>query len=129
MLQLDAGRFAAHFSGFVSLADAGAGLQAYVEALETKHRMFAAALADPARLDLGQVEALLGTVFSARRKLYPLVETLGAAQFAARVAQLLAGEAGIGAFCDALPLPQEGAARRTTSPPNCCTSATRRRTR
>ena len=43
MQQLDAQRFAVHFSEFVSLADAGAGLQAYVEALEAKHRLFAAA--------------------------------------------------------------------------------------
>jgi hypothetical protein len=112
MLQLDAGRFAVHFSEFVSLADAGAGLQAYVEALETKHRVFAAALADPARLDLAQLEALLGTVFTARRKLYPLVESLGAQGFAARLAQLLAGEATIDAFCDALPLSGERSARR-----------------
>jgi len=112
MQQLDAGRFAVHFSEFVSLADAGAGLQAYVEALETKHRLFAAALADPARLDLAQLESLLGTVFTARRKLYPAIESLGAEAFAARVAQLRAGEATIDQFCDALPMPEERAARR-----------------
>jgi len=112
MLQLDPERFALHFSEFVSLADAGAGLQAYVEGLETKHRLFAAALADPARLDLAGVEALLGTVFTARRKLYPAIESLGAEAFAARVAQLRAGEATIDEFCDALPMPEERAARR-----------------
>jgi hypothetical protein len=112
MRQLDAQRFAVHFSEFVSLADAGAGLQAYVEALETKHRLFANALADPARLDLAGAEALLGAVFTARRKLYPAIEALGAEAFAARVAQLLAGEAKIEAFCDALPMPEERAARR-----------------
>lgn len=112
MLQLDPGRFALHFSEFVSLADAGAGLQAYVEGLETKHRLFAAALAEPARLDLAGVDALLGTVFTARRKLYPAIESLGAEAFAGRVAHLLAGEATIDEFCDALPLPEERAARR-----------------
>ena len=45
MLQLDAERFAKHFSDFVALADAGPGLQAYVGLLEAKHRLFAAALA------------------------------------------------------------------------------------
>ena len=50
MQQLDAQRFAVHFSEFVSLADAGAGLQAYVEALEAKHRLFAGALAEQYRL-------------------------------------------------------------------------------
>jgi len=112
MLQLDPGRFALHFSEFVSLADAGAGLQAYVEALETKHRLFAAALADPARLDLAGLEELLGTVFTARRKLYPAIESLGAEAFAARVAQLRAGEATLEGFCDALPMPEDRAARR-----------------
>lgn len=112
MQQLDAQRFAVHFSEFVALADAGAGLQAYVEALEAKHRLFAAALANPARLDLARLEELLGTVFSARRKLYPAIEALGAQGFASRVAQLRAGEATIGAFCDALPMPEDRAARR-----------------
>jgi hypothetical protein len=112
MQQLDAQRFAVHFSEFVSLADAGAGLQAYVEALETKHRLFAAALADPARLDLARLEELLGTVFTARRKLYPAIEALGAEAFGSRVAQLLGGQATIGAFCDALPMPEDRAARR-----------------
>ncbi len=112
MPPLDAQRFAVHFSEFVALADAGAGLQAYVAALEAKHRLFAAALENPARLDLARVEALLGTVFSARRKLYPAVEALGAEAFAARVAGLLAGEVAIDAFCDALPMPEERAARR-----------------
>jgi hypothetical protein len=112
MQQLDAQRFAVHFSEFVSLADAGAGLQAYVEALETKHRLFAAALAAPARLDIERIEALLGTVFSARRKLFPLVESLGAEAFAGLVARLRAGEITIDEFCDSLPLPGERAARR-----------------
>ncbi len=112
MQQLDAQRFAMHFSEFVALADAGAGLQAYVDALETKHRLFAAALAAPAQLDLAGVEKLLGTVFTARRKLYPAIEALGAEGFAARAAQLLRGEATIGAFSDALPMPEERAPRR-----------------
>ena len=112
MQQLDAQRFAVHFSEFVSLADAGAGLQAYVEALEAKHRLFADALAEPARLDLDGLEALLGTVFTARRKLYPAIESLGAAAFAARIAQLRDSKITLEKFCDALPMPDERAARR-----------------
>ncbi|HUJ87387.1 MAG TPA: hypothetical protein VLX30_11110 [Burkholderiales bacterium] len=112
MQQLDAQRFAVHFSGFVSLADAGAGLQAYVEALETKHRLFAAALADPARLDLERLEALLGSVFTARRKLFPLIESLGAAAFAEQLERLRSGTSTLDGFCDALPMPEERAARR-----------------
>ena len=112
MLRLDDSRFAQHFSEFLALAGEGAGLNAYVDGLEAKHQVFAAALAEPARLDLARIESLLGTVFTARRKLYPAIEALGAEAFAGRVAQLLGGEATIGAFCDALPMPEERAARR-----------------
>jgi len=112
MLQLDAERFARHFSDFVALADAGPGLQAYVELLEAKHRLFAAALAAPARLDLAAAETLLDSVFSARRKLFPLIEALGAQGFAERVARLLGGDATIEAFCDSLDYPQERSMRR-----------------
>ncbi|MGA8049276.1 MAG: hypothetical protein WCA09_03755 [Burkholderiales bacterium] len=112
MLQFDAERFAKHFSDFVALADAGPGLQAYVELLEAKHRLFAAALAAPARIDLGAAESLLESVFTARRKLYPLFEALGAAGLAQRVASLAAGGSTIEAFCDSLDYPQERVARR-----------------
>lgn len=112
MLQLDAERFARHFSDFVALADAGVGLQAYVGLLEAKHRLFAALLAAPARIDLGAAETLLESVFPARRKLYPLIEALGAARFSERVARLLGGEATIEAFCDSLDYPHERAMQR-----------------
>jgi hypothetical protein len=112
MLQLDAERFAKHFSDFVALADAGPGLQAYVELLEAKHRLFAAALAAPARIDLAAAQTLLESVFTARRKLYPLIEPLGAEGFSERVARLLRGEATIEAFCDSLDYPSERSMRR-----------------
>ena len=109
MLQLDAERFAKHFSDFVALADAGPGLQAYVGLLEAKHRLFAAALAAPAHIDLAAAETLLESVFTARRKLFPLIEALGADGFAASLQALLRGdavvEARITGFCDALPYP------------------------
>jgi len=112
MLQLDAGRFARHFSEFVALADAGPGLTTYVGLLEAKHRLFAGLLAAPERIDLGAAESLLDSVFTARRKLYPVLERLGAAGVSERVAQLLSGEATIDAFCDSLDYPQERVARR-----------------
>ncbi|HXZ93252.1 MAG TPA: hypothetical protein VEG36_10280 [Burkholderiales bacterium] len=112
MLQLDAGRFAKHFSEFVALADAGPGLAAYVALLEAKHRLFAGLLAAPQRVDLGAAESLLDSVFTARRKLYPVLEALGAAALSERVARLLSGEATIDAFCDSLDYPQERAAQR-----------------
>ena len=45
MYSLDEQRLEKHFTAFVSLADAGPGLAAYVESLEAKHRRFAQALA------------------------------------------------------------------------------------
>lgn len=109
-LPLDPDRFGRHLSEFVALADAGPGLQAYFEALEAKHRLFAGLLDAPARLDLEGAQALLETVFPARRKLYPLIESLGASAFAGSVEALLGGaapaDARIVAFCDALPYPE-----------------------
>jgi hypothetical protein len=114
MLRLDDGRFAKHFSEFVALAGAGAGLDAYVASLEAKHRLFAGALAAKQRLDLDTAAALLEAVFTARRKLFPLIEALGADEFGELATGLVRGTAPLGerleAFCDALPYP-EGAGR------------------
>jgi hypothetical protein len=112
MLQLDAERFAKHFAEFVALADAGPGLQAYVDLLEAKHRLFAAALAAPVRIDLATAETLLESVFTARRKLYPLIEALGADRYSECVALLLRGASTIQDFCDSLDYPQERGMRR-----------------
>jgi hypothetical protein len=112
MLQLDAGRFAKHFSEFVALADAGPGLATYVGLLEAKHQLFAGLLAAPERIDLGAAESLLDSVFTARRKLFPVLEALGAAGLSERVARLLSGEATIDAFCNSLDYPEERVTRR-----------------
>ncbi len=109
MLRLDDSRFARHFSEFVSLAGAGAGLDAYVASLEAKHRLFTGALAAPQRLDLEAAATLLEAVFTARRKLYPLIEALGAEEFRDLASGLVHGEGALevrlSAFCDALPYP------------------------
>lgn len=110
MLPLDPERCARHLSAFVELADAGHGLQGWFDALESKHRKFAALLGAPVRIGMDETRALLETVFPARRKLYPLIERMGAAPFAARVDALLHGgapvEARMAAFRDALPYPE-----------------------
>lgn len=107
----DETRFARHFSEFVSLADAGAGLAAYTEGLEAKHRLFAEMTdsAGLARLDLEGARVLLETVFTARRKLFPLIEALGEEAFRELVGTLARGDAPVDAriagFCDRLPYP------------------------
>lgn len=115
MHTLDEQRFEKHFSAFVSLADAGAGLTAYVEGLEAKHRLFAQALAPQRRPHLGleAVGALLETVFTARRKLFPILERMGDDALRAAIDALLHGaapaELRVAAFGDALPFaPAEG---------------------
>lgn len=109
---LDETRFARHFSEFVSLADAGSGLAAYTGGLEAKHRLFAEATdgAHLARLDLAGARVLLETVFTARRKLFPLIEALGEEAFRELVGGLAQGDAPVDAriavFCDGLPYPK-----------------------
>ncbi|MDX1375902.1 MAG: hypothetical protein R3357_10090 [Burkholderiales bacterium] len=111
MQRLDAQRFARHFTAFVALADAGPGLAAYVESLEAKHRLFADALAPErrARLGLDAVRALLETAFTARRKLFPLLERMDEGALRAAIGALMHGaapaDARIAAFCAALPFP------------------------
>ncbi len=106
-MPLEAQRFAAHFSGFVALAKAGPGPQAYLDGLQAKHVLFARGVA----LRSGEaIDALLEAVFPARRKLFPVIEALGADTLAFRVAALLHGDASaerrIAAFGSALPLPE-----------------------
>jgi hypothetical protein len=108
---LDETRFARHFSEFVSLADAGSGLAAYIGGLERKHRLFAEATqgVNLARLDLERARVLLETVFTARRRLLPLIEALGEDAFRELAGGLSRGDAPvdarIAAFCDSLPYP------------------------
>lgn len=115
MHSLDEQRFDKHFTAFVSLADAGPGLAAYVESLEAKHQLFARALGPErlARLGVENLRALLETAFTARRKLFPLLERMGDEALRAAVGALLEGsepaDARIAAFCAALPFaPAEG---------------------
>jgi hypothetical protein len=109
MHSLDAQRFDKHFSAFLSLAEAGPGLGAYVESLEAKRRLFADVLHPARRAALGveDLRALLETVFTARRKLFPILERMENGALRAAVEALLQGttpaEARIAEFCAALP--------------------------
>lgn len=111
MITFDEQRLERQFAAFVSLAEAGPGLTAYVEGLEAKHRRYARALdaSQLAGLGLDDARALLETAFTARRKLYPFFEQMGAAALRGALAALIRGSAPadvrIAAFCAALPFP------------------------
>ncbi|MEJ2175329.1 MAG: hypothetical protein P8Y76_10605, partial [bacterium] len=91
MVRLDERRFERHFTTFVSLAEAGPGLTAYVDGLEAKRRLFAQLLAPERfpRLGLDTVRSLLETVFTARRKLFPDLERMGDDALRAAIGALL----------------------------------------
>lgn len=85
--------FQRHLSVLLEAAKADGGAEAYLKSLNAKHDLFAIALdAEPAgHLDLEKLELLLETVFTARRKLFPVFRRLGATHVVAQVEQLLHG--------------------------------------
>ncbi len=92
-LPFDADLFARHFRELNQIAELDAGIEAYLESLRAKQRLFAQTLAQPAldALTLDKIEMLLETVFSARRRLYPALAELGEAGTVAAVRALLYG--------------------------------------
>ncbi|MEW5888563.1 MAG: hypothetical protein AB1768_05865 [Pseudomonadota bacterium] len=75
---LDEALFERHLQTLEQAAARDGGVEAYLDSLSAKQRLFAAALAPEAlaRFDLEAAEVLLETVFSARRRLYPLLEAM-----------------------------------------------------
>lgn len=116
---LDAERFRHHHATLLAAADVDGGIEAYLAALRAKHRLFAEALAMDAlaELDLDGVEALLDTVFLARRRLFPTLSAMGRDAVVERIGALVHGTeplaARVQAFVDAMPLPEgEGRAAK-----------------
>jgi hypothetical protein len=73
--------FKHHAAAFTELAREDAGPENYVLALNAKHERVAAATSSllMRSLSLAELEVLLGEVFTARRRLFPMLVTLGAA--------------------------------------------------
>jgi len=70
---LDSEMFRRHFDALLAGAEQDGGIDGYLSALAAKRDVFAAA--QPAGLE--EITRLLALVFTARRKLYPALETLG----------------------------------------------------
>ncbi|MCC6608325.1 MAG: hypothetical protein IT515_01440 [Burkholderiales bacterium] len=94
----DEGLLRQHLTTLLEAAQADGGVAVYLESLEAKRRLFGGLLAEDAieALDEAGIEALLGAVFTARRKLFPVLAEMGAASAAAALRELLYGSAPLG---------------------------------
>ncbi|MCW5604896.1 MAG: hypothetical protein KIT18_10170 [Burkholderiales bacterium] len=90
-LALDAQLFRTHYAQLLAHAEQGGGIDAHLAALAAKRDLHAGLLARVDRLSMEDVERLLGTVFTARRRLYPALEQLGIARLSALLAALVSG--------------------------------------
>ncbi|MDH5535286.1 MAG: hypothetical protein OEZ08_06915 [Betaproteobacteria bacterium] len=107
-MALDAGLFQHHFERLLASVrqDAG-GIEAYLAALNAKSHRIDSALAPNAPPGLAEIEGLLAGVFTARRRLYPTLEALGAQRVGTLVHELVYGNAVMARrlqnFVDAMP--------------------------
>jgi hypothetical protein len=94
---LDARQFQQKFSALQKNAEEDAGVDAFLASLQAKHELFSNLLAEDklAELSMASVEALLETVFSARRRVYPSIESLGIDKAREYVRNLLYGKANL----------------------------------
>lgn len=110
-LPLDAALFERHYAELHRLAEGDTGIEAYLESLAAKHRLFAEALAPGAMDGFGfeQLESLLEFVPSARRRVFPAVARLGEQGCRELVRALILGpgalEQRMEAFVAAVPVP------------------------
>jgi len=94
-LAFDEELFRRHMTTLLEAAQADGGIAPYLESLHAKQRFVGGLLAEAAldALDEAGVEALLGAMFTARRKLFPVLVEMGAAATAAALRELLYGAA------------------------------------
>lgn len=107
-LELDPELFLAHLSQLQQLTEPEGGIETCLERLNAKHQRFAEILApEAAPLNLQRVEELLEKVFTARRRIYPLLQALGQDAAAAAVKTVLSGEGPVAermrTFAEAMP--------------------------
>jgi hypothetical protein len=114
-VEFDPMLFRTHMTALIQAAQPDGGVEAYLESLNAKHRLFAEALGEASldRLDGGSLDALLEVVFTARRKLHPVLAEFGLHNTIAALRDLLYGREPLGgripAFVARLPIrPGEG---------------------
>lgn len=92
-VQFDEGRFRGHMTSLLEVARIDGGVEVYLASLGAKQRRFAELLDGDAidRLDDAGLDALLEMVFTARRKLHPVIAELGRAATVAALRELLQG--------------------------------------
>lgn len=90
---LDPRQFQQHFSQLGRQAEEGAGLEDLLTSLQAKSRLFSGLLNAAAlpSLSMEDIEALLETVFSARRRVFPALQALGVEATREAIQELLYG--------------------------------------
>lgn len=98
---LDARQFQQRFSALSHIAEEDAGIDAFLASLEAKHQLFSNLLHQDVieQLSMDGIEALLETVFSARRRVYPALNAIGITAALNAIRDLLYGK---GALLDRL---------------------------
>lgn len=91
---LDPGLFQQHFAKLGSQAEESAGLEALLTSLQMKSQLFSSLLNPQSlpSLSMEGIEALLETVFSARRRLFPALQALGVEAARSAIHELLYGD-------------------------------------
>ncbi len=97
-LPFDEGLFQHMFGQLKRYMEIDAGAEAYLQALRSKHELFAQLLtrSEPPGLSLEEIETLLDSVFTARRRVFPFLERRGVAAANHAVRELLQGRGDAG---------------------------------
>jgi hypothetical protein len=92
-VQFDEARFRGHMTTLLEAARADGGIEVYVDSLGVKQRQFADLLGEAVigKLDDVGIESLLDAVFTARRKLHPVIAEMGSAVAIEALRELLHG--------------------------------------
>lgn len=106
---LDRGLFQQHFAKLLENAGQDGGIEAYLASLGAKQHAYATVLArsEDGKLALDDLESLLDYVFTARRRVFPAFESIGAARATALIRELLSSRMPLAqrmqGFVDAMP--------------------------
>lgn len=105
-LALDATLFKQHCSRLLEIAAQDGGIESYLAALRAKQHAFTETLGR-GEIGANDIEMLLGCVFTARRRVYPALESVGMARAAGLLRDLVSGTLypaeRLQAFVDAMP--------------------------